>query len=59
MRLPVIALCLAVAGGCGNDGPQMVTVDVFGPGSVSSTPAGIDCSTVVALYQKYSSVPVR
>src|SRR4051794_19536060 len=44
MRGLVIAVCVAACGGGGNgSGPHNVTVNVVGPGSVVSTPVGIDC----------------
>lgn len=44
MRVLVVAVCVVACGGGGNNSsPHNVTVDVVGPGSVSSTPVGIDC----------------
>lgn len=43
-RALVLAFVVACGGGGGGPGgSHVVTVDVVGPGSVSSTPAGIDC----------------
>ena len=43
-RVLVLAVLVACGGGGGqNGGSHVVTVDVVGPGSVTSTPTGIDC----------------
>jgi len=45
-RALAVAIVLGACGGGGggnNNMPHTVTVDVVGPGSVTSTPVGIDC----------------